>query len=144
MPIEDRLEVVAWDLPLAYRMVRQRDHALTDRQRSLQSEQENLSKALDQLRMRIEKLTNALELVRLAGSDTTDLKAQINAVQAEVARIEPRHNYLRKATSIIAANLRLLHQAHEALHLLSFENGNLDELDKRHEVPKVTLTKAAT
>ena len=54
---------VAWDISLAYRMVRQRDHALTDRQRSLQHEQNDLSKQLRQLRAQIETFGDAIAVV---------------------------------------------------------------------------------
>lgn len=122
---------VAWDMSLVYRMVRQRDHALTDRQRSLQSEQNALSKQLGELRTRIAQLTDAVAVVEKAGGDASSLRTQIDAAQAEKGRIEPRHTYLEKATSLLAANLRLIHQAHDALHWLNFENSKLVDFDQQ-------------
>jgi hypothetical protein len=125
---------VAWDISLAYRMVRQRDHALTDRQRSLQHEQNDLSKQLRQLRAQIETFGDAIAVVEKAGGDATSLRTQITLAHVEYWRIEPRHTYLDTATSLLAANLRLIHQAHDALHWLNFENNKLIEFDQQPEV----------
>jgi hypothetical protein len=125
---------VTWDMGLAYHMVRQRDHALADRQRKLQSEQTDLGKQLDQLRTRIVKLVDAVAVVERAGGDAGSLRTQIGAAHTEVQRIEPRHTYLEKATSLLAANLRLLDQAHDALHWLHFENNKLADFDKQPSV----------
>ncbi|CAM6055290.1 unnamed protein product [Sphagnum tenellum] len=129
--METPVVTVAWDMLLAYRMVRQRDHTLTDRQRTLQYEQGNLSEQLSQLRTRIEKLADAIAVVEKAGGDASSLRTQIDAAHAERRHIEPRHKYLEEATSIIAANLRLIHQAHDALHWLRFENNNLVDFDRQ-------------
>ncbi len=128
--------IVPWDMVLAYRMARQRDHALTDRQRSLQSEQNELSKQLGQLRAQIDKFGDAIAVVEKAGGDASSLRTQIGVAHAETRRIEPRHTYLETATALLAANLRLIHQAHDALHWLNFENNKLTDFDKQPEVPK--------
>ncbi len=127
---------IAWDLSLAYCMVRQRDHALTDRQRSLQDERDRLAKQLIEFRARIDKLGDAIATVEKAGGNADSLRAQIKGAHAEVRRIEPRHKYLETATSLLAANLRLFNQAHDALHWLRFENGKLIDFEKQAEVHK--------
>jgi hypothetical protein len=126
----------AWDMSLAYRMVRQRDYVLIDRQRGLQYEHNMLSEQLGQLRTRIEKLADAIAVVEKVGGDAHNLRTQIGEAHAETRRIEPRHKYLEEATSLIAANLRLIGQAHDALHWLNFENAKLAAFDKQPEVPK--------
>ena len=123
-----------WNLSHAYGMVRERYHVLTDRQRLLQSEQITLSDKLKELRTQINKLGDAIAVVEKAGGDATNLRTQINAAHAEKHRIEPRYIYLEDATAIIAANLRLLDQAHNSLHWLRFENEKLAIFDKNPEV----------
>jgi chromosome segregation ATPase len=125
---------VDWNLSHAYRMVRQRDHALTDRQRKLQGEQEILSKQIKTLLEKIENLGDAIAVVEKAGGDASSLRTQISAAHAEKRRIEPRHTYLDTVTSLIAENLRLTGQAHDALHWLNFVNATLEEFDKQPEV----------
>jgi hypothetical protein len=134
--METPANTVAWDMSIAYRMVRQRGHALIDRQRSLQYEQNDLSKQLGQLRMRIERLGDSIAIVEKAGGDAQSLRTQIGKAHFEVRRIEPRHTYLEKATSLLAANLRLIDQAHDALHWLNFENRKLADFDKQPEILK--------
>lgn len=134
--LDTAIKSVAWDMSRAYRMVRQRDHALTDRQRGLQSEQHALAKQLGQLRTRIEALGASIAVVEKAGGDAQNLRTQIGVAHTETRRIAPRHAYLEQATSLLAANLRLIRQAHDALHWLNFENSKLAAFDQQPEVPK--------
>jgi seryl-tRNA synthetase len=129
---------VAWDMRTAYMMVRQRDHALTDRQRKLQGERDILSSKLEKLRSKIDSLASSIGVVERVGGDATSLRAQINAAHAEVRIIAPRHAYLEDVTSILAANLRLLHQAHDALHWLNYENGKLVDFDNKATLETVS------
>lgn len=130
-PVIQQAQTIVWNLSLAYRMVRQRNHALIDRQRCLQQEQSDLSKQLDELRARIEKVGNAIAIVEKAGGDATSLRTQIGRAHTEAQRIAPRHAYLEEVTSLLAANLRLIGQAYDALHWLNFENAKLTDFDDR-------------
>jgi hypothetical protein len=127
---------IDWNLSLTYRMVRERYNALTHRQRSLQGEQEIHTKRLAELRGEIDKLAEAIAVVERAGGDASRLRTQIGIAHAERKRIEPRHVYLADATMILAENLRLLGQAHDALHWLLFTN---DELRRFDQLPEVLL-----
>lgn len=125
-----------WDLDVAYRMVRERDHALTDRQRRLMAEEADLEKIGTALLDRAEAYRKSVATVEQAGGDATKLRELLAATEAEAEPIVARLDWLGRATGLIAANLRLLDSAHDSLHWLNFENGSLARFDEQPEVPR--------